>query len=290
MSPANPETPSALGGFGEVGFLSDQFADWTAQHVRNFAPQYALCFSLNRHFQRWLLALEVKEFNDRGELDPQPLMVACLAARGLSHFQATLLLAQRGMMPEARVVTRSLLEVTFRLAAIAQHAEIAREYILEDNRLRKDLMERLDKLSANGRGSFTVAERDAARAAIDAALDEYGGKKYSVYWYAEQAGMADFYNSAYALLSVTVHAQARDLQHYAETDESGRITSLILKPNDDGASIVLMAVQECLLVILEQAQSVFPNSVVAEQTARLRSEFVAVTTPLAERSAARSVK
>ena len=270
-------------GFGEIGFLAQEIGGWGSAHVRNFAPQYSVSLSINRFFQKWLFGLEIQEFNAKGELDPQPLMIACLAARALSHCQAVLILTQRGMISEARIITRSLLEATFRAAAIAQHPEIAREYILEDNPLRQNLIKRFGRLSPAGRSGITEAEREAARAAIDSALDEYGGEAHTTLWYAQKGGLEDFYHSAYALLSITVHVQARDLQQYVEADASGKITSLIFKPTDDGASTILMATQECLLLILEQAQIVFPSEGIAERTKQLREEFVAVTKPLAQR-------
>jgi hypothetical protein len=101
------------------GFLSPDIADWVSRYRRENQAQFDLADALNRTAQNLLAGtrapLGVGGFG--GEA-----MALLLFTRALSNFQGAILMAERGMVVEARTLVRTCLETVFALSA-ALHQE-----------------------------------------------------------------------------------------------------------------------------------------------------------------------
>jgi len=100
----------------ENGFLSKDMIGWIQKHRTEHRDYFLLCVDLNRFFHKMLYAPPVEIDNQ----DRQQLLVASLSLRALSTFQAVILLSERGLTAEVKILLRSLLEVLFRACAIAK--------------------------------------------------------------------------------------------------------------------------------------------------------------------------
>jgi hypothetical protein len=82
----------------EQGFLSPDMTAWIDKHRTENRAWFALATNLNSIAQRELLLLEP------AAEDNQAIVAAQLFVRGLSSFQAAILLAERGMVLERRIL------------------------------------------------------------------------------------------------------------------------------------------------------------------------------------------
>jgi Family of unknown function (DUF5677) len=96
----------------EQGFLSPEVAAWINKHRSENQAWFSLAMGLNSVAQQELLLLKVLSE------DKSAFLAALLFMRGLSSFQAVILLVERGMTQDARTITRSCFESLFCLAAL----------------------------------------------------------------------------------------------------------------------------------------------------------------------------
>src|SRR6266700_3297464 len=88
----------------------------------------------------WLTAMEVPSDNN------QVFMAALLFMRGLSSFQGTLLLAERGMTQDARILVRSCFETVFYFGALLREPDFVEALIRDDADQRGKMARALLKL------------------------------------------------------------------------------------------------------------------------------------------------
>jgi hypothetical protein len=75
----------------EQGFLSPEIAAWIGKHRAENRAWFSLAMDLNSVAQQELLLLEIRLEDNKA------VLAALLFVRGLSSFQAAILLAERGM-------------------------------------------------------------------------------------------------------------------------------------------------------------------------------------------------
>src|SRR5271165_5840467 len=97
------------------GFLSKDIGAWATKHRAENAAWFEFAEQLNVTAQSLLLNLKVTTQEDG--LDSNVLAML-LFTRTISNFQGAVLMAERGMIVEARTLARSCLESTFCLAAM----------------------------------------------------------------------------------------------------------------------------------------------------------------------------
>ncbi len=118
--------------FGKKGYLSEIMSGVFPCNVRiAHADWFALVGDTNEALQ----AIAVKSV-DRysGPLGDKRVLATLLLLRCLGLFQGAVLLLERGMVVEARVVMRSLLETSFCLGAIHEDADAFVERFRSDHR------------------------------------------------------------------------------------------------------------------------------------------------------------
>ena len=91
------------------GFLDNDIQNWISKIRKDHSDFFELANDANKLFQKVMLEL------DAHENVPQEIIVASLYMRALSAYQGVIVMTERGMIPEARVLTRYLLEVIFTL-------------------------------------------------------------------------------------------------------------------------------------------------------------------------------
>ena len=105
------------------GFLSADITQWVAKHRAEHSTWFGLCERLNR-----LAFSQLKQLNVASD-DRTLVLRALLFVRALSAYQAALLLAERGMTLEARVLARTCLEALFHLGALTNEPDRVDDFI-----------------------------------------------------------------------------------------------------------------------------------------------------------------
>jgi len=195
--------------------------------------------------------------------DEQQLLLSCLLPRALTAFQGAAILAENGLPSEARVVLRTLMEVTFRTVAIAKDESVARTYRLQDEVQRGKCLRKFQSLGEAIRGSVgpTYAQ---LREEIEADISARKIENPTTLWYADRAGMTDYYNSVYAVLSATVHVNVRELESSLVLDSEGNLSGLQYGPSDTELDHTLLTAFEAVLMCASAVFSVIDTELNSE--------------------------
>jgi hypothetical protein len=262
---ANPHT------IDEVGFLSPQIDDWIKRHRAGHAEWFSLCENLNEFAQHVMLSFKPLRS------DRRLTVVAAVFSRVVSHFQATILLTERGMLLEARVVARAALEATFIVGALLKDKKFVDDYAKDHEvRCRKTITSLLkhndQELNAIGTTRERL-QRDLER--VEKIISEEGIKELKVRETARRAQMDRHYESLYDLLCSTVHTRVKDLERGVIMDAGGWPDQIKWGPdsNPDAISEVFLATCDIMFIAL-RAMAPLSDLSVEERLASLSLTYV----------------
>ena len=166
-------------------------------------------------------------------------------------FQGALLLAERGMVPNARILLRSGVESAIAICALAKDDSLVDEMIAAHH-VNQRKFARLVIDNPNYSASYSAQEIQEMRdtiAAVDA-IEANSGKKLKEINWADTAAVhcLDLYHLLYRSLSSDgTHATVNSLNRQLEVDSSQQITAFKVAPDLDGLVEAVSAA--CLLFI-----------------------------------------
>lgn len=235
----------------ENGFLDSDISIWITKHRADNNALFNLCEDINRYAQPILNKLEI----NKG--DAQELLVVLLYVRALSTYQACIILCERGMVSETRILLRSLIELLFRTSAISKDYNIALAFIQEDEVNRRKFINKFKNLSAELKNHHGNPELDDLLKTINSEIEDKDIKELKTQWFAQKSGLNDYYNTAYSVFSNAVHANVRHLQDYVVTDSDGNIETINYGPNVKGLDLLLLTAGETMLLMLKDINKLF---------------------------------
>lgn len=192
-----------------------------------------LCEDVARFCQREFSFAKVPE-DERSEL----LLV--LFARGLEHYHGVLSLASRGLPAPARVVARSLLEVSFYFRAIRAGKVTPEDLVKEHTAWRQKLKNKVEHIfPPELREGLEIT--DELRDSILSMIAEVGAEKLSVEEVARRAGAHDEYLVAFDRLSATVHVRKMDLRQQFRRKDADEVELTVGSEHIDTITVVLAA-------------------------------------------------
>jgi Family of unknown function (DUF5677) len=221
-----------------------------AQHADVFRFAYELASQAHSLLQSASISSE----------DLQQLVLAPLAIRATTSFQGTVLLLERGLPTEAKILARSLLEALFRATAIAKGRHYAEAYVLEDQFFRRKIINKSKLLSPHLREKFEGEQTTQLAREIKADIEERELTEKTTQWWAGEAGLSDFYNTAYAVFSLSVHAASRDLEEHLRLNEMERIVAMQVGPSSAELELIAISACESLILTFEAAAAIFSES------------------------------
>lgn len=246
----------------ENGFLGKEIAQWIADIRSAHAEFFALADDVNRHCQSAMYRLAPRSRNG------QEILVTTLFIRVLSNYQASILLAERGMMPQSRVLARATIEALFKLCAISKSGKCADEFILDDHMNR---LKFLNKYRNFHGGSLPPdveeKELEALEQELRAEIKAGNVKKKLTEQWSKDAGLHDWYLSAYAVLSDSVHSKVKDLESYLVLDVNHEIKELRCRPDDHDIEKILMTLIQSILTALNCTTHLFGHEGEGESAA-----------------------
>lgn len=187
----------------------------------------------------------------------QEILVAALLTRLLSALQACVILAERGLSPETMLLSRQVLETTFKLIAIAKSKETADLYAKSDDPIRARILKKLSETKAIERTPDQTSEiltlRDATRLKVDAE----GTREINTAEFAKLAGLLDDYHTTYAYFSQSIHVNPKSLEESLEFDASGELNSIKYGPSERDIPDALASSVGYLLACLRHTFELF---------------------------------
>jgi hypothetical protein len=237
-----------------ASFLGTFFSDWNQKHQQ----KKELWFSFYREVDDYShTLLRQISFDPK---DVQKLLAVTLYCRGVTLFEAFYLLAEKGMMAEARVIARTLLELIFVFSAVIKDRSFAIEVIHDEFFQQKKLL------------GNTLSSQEKEKTLSEKSIQDLKGKKLkleqeienrvikkkrTIKEIAELAGLGDRYQKEYLILSRSVHTAVRDLEQYLLFNEDKTLRQINFGPTDKDFDFFVFSIVENMLQLILTLRSVF---------------------------------
>lgn len=240
------------------GYLSKQITQWIEKHRSENSEWFELCEDINRfsHSTMFTMTIHNKHLPE--------IIAASLYIRAMSNFQGIILMSERGMINEAKSLLRCLIECEFAIVAIDKDKDIVQQFVLEDQLQRRDYLKayKRNKKSSipHPKDAPSLKEIDDLLQDIENQIEKNNIKKLSKRDLAKKANLVTTYDSAYKVLSGTIHVNARDLEQYLEINEAGEIKQLLWGPDVKEIDFILFTAAETMLSILAATSHIFSLS------------------------------
>lgn len=254
--------------FENCGFLSSQIIDVKGRICARFGPEYEEILSINRFCQA--RQYDIKINSD----DPDQMIAAVLYARTLSTYQGLIILSERGMLDQVKMLLRCALESLFPLVAISEQSGYANKLIKsEDHEQRKNLDKLIKYMVRVGEPTEMLKEARDLSIEIGEKIKSEDIRKISVFDAAKDAGLNDWYDTLYSNLSNTVHASLRSLQDHLHLVDGGAVEALKNEPEIEGLGQIYTAAAEVMLHAIKALGKIFKidvDSFIEDTSARIR--------------------
>jgi hypothetical protein len=231
----------------EQGFLSPDITAWIDKHRAENRAWFALATNLNSIAQRELLLLEP------AAEDNEAIVAAQLFVRGLSSFQAAILLAERGMVLDARTITRSCFETVFLFGALHKDRGFLEKFEQADVHNKKTF--------ANAQLAGRVKLLPEAAETLTQFLEDLGqsgekGRPLNLKEVADAAGLRNEYDVYYRGLSNdAAHPSLIALKRYCEVDANNELKGLRWGPDvKDVEETLVFSCTACVYLVAFMAE------------------------------------
>ena len=238
-------------------FLGPALAGVVPQMRAKYKEAFDFAEALNEYANTKTLDIVAKRTNR------QQVVVAALLPRLLTAYQGCVLLSERGLASEAIQLARKVLEVTFKVVAIARSDDIAKKYIEADEVSRRDVLKKLRSLTTVSRTAEELQSLERRHAELKAAVDAQQLHAPTTRNYAEWAGLLDYYNTVYSYFSQAVHATVRDIEGTLELDEDGDAVAFLYGPSEEDQPLLLNTASESVVIALRATFDLFPTDTTA---------------------------
>ncbi|MFC1932820.1 DUF5677 domain-containing protein [Chloroflexota bacterium] len=235
--------------FTDEGFLSTSMDEWSKECFSRYSQWFVLCKEFNQYCLQLSQKLKVHE-NNR-----QEYIVLALFIRLLSFFEGSVILAERCMVNETKILLRGLMEALFALRAIANDKTVAEEYY-HSHFLEKLKNLRLIKRSGSHR-FYHGLDLDKRIVELEEIVKQKGIKRFTVESLAQKAELYEFYATAYLVFSWTVHSNVIDIAQYINGKSDDYIEGIFWQPQLEGIDKLLLTAMECAVIGLRSVNELF---------------------------------
>jgi hypothetical protein len=213
------------------GFLAPSLAASIAYIRKDFAPWFDTATRFNA------LGMRLMPNAKAGTTDNQQLVAAALYGRVLTSFQAANILAERGMLGDARTVVRAAAETAIFLAAVAKDEAVCDllidRHFWHHRKLRNAWLNDPEAVA-----QMTSEQVEAIKATIANADTEYpraktlSGDPVSIAALAQSAGATGLYNAIYRSTSGdAAHTSIDALNRHIRADSEANVVGLKFGPD-----------------------------------------------------------
>lgn len=242
----------------EEGFLSEEINQWIKKHRQENSELFKLCENLNRFSHSTMFTIHITTIN------PSNLLVSCLYIKAMSTFQGIILMTERGMVNEAKVLLRCLLECMFAIVAIGKDDSVADNLLSSDQIKRKKALksykENRDAGVYDSTSSLSKADVENLIKELEKEIKENGIKDLKIQELAQKAGLDLIYNTAYRILSASIHVDLADLHQYLKISDGGELEMLLWGPDANDINLILYSAAGAMLRIVPAVSVLFALS------------------------------
>jgi len=236
--------------FETDGFFSPETETFRrmVRETQPFKEWFDYALGLNRLGFDMLRSTKQTELSDRRQIALNAHFV-----RAHRSFQSALILAERGQVPDARVVLRSAVEVAIAINALAKDAGFIDQMVEAHLRSERIIARIQSERFAALYSAEVIALMKANIARVDAYEASIGKELTDIKW--EQVAekhCPDLYQFSYRFLSSDgTHATIKSLERFLVKDAHGKVTDFKAAPHTDG---LVDALSDATFVFLSSAE------------------------------------
>lgn len=149
--------------------------------------------------------------------DRVEVVMTLLLNRMLSHFDGILLLAEKQLLHQAEILSRSLIACSFDYIAYHRHPEFVTALVIGDDNERRQVLNNYYRQQLE-KPTLTQLELEQLHVIIESA-DQIDRSDIHTCIKADMAGLLNDYRTTYQLLSESVHNSLHSLEQDLEIDE-----------------------------------------------------------------------
>lgn len=191
--------------------------------------------------------------------DKNSLILVGLFLRALGCYESGLLLLEHGRGFEAKVTSRTLLEILFRSRAIHKDAGHIEQYLSQDLLRRKKHANRFKRLQESLKDAHGNPNVESKLREIQKEIDDRKAKNMSIEQVAACAGLKDYYDTAYVALSDSVHVRLQELESFFRLSHTGNVEEIIFPDEPLDSKAVLLTLGESIILIEECVAEYLPD-------------------------------
>ena len=238
--------------FAKLGFVAEEARQFSTKLEAAYGVLWQEANAVNEFAQ----ALQYKLVIHKESLEE--IITAVLYARTLSTYQAFLLVSERGMEQQVKMLMRCMLESLFPLVAISEDRSFVKILVLSEEAERLKGLNKLIRYwerAGDPDGELASAKKLAME--VREQVNKSGSKRLSIVESAEKSGLLDWYDTVYSLLSNTVHASVRSLEEHLHISTDGALEALKNEPSLEDQDKMLVTGMESMFHATQAVGRIF---------------------------------
>lgn len=207
--------------------MADEMAVWIDTVSPPGQHHLRLAFDISSHILHHIYSVQIRKTDCHNRRDDRGPVLAALFMRSFSLYQATFLLARRGMASDSALTCRGLLDSAFKFLAIRRDVMALNVYIAEDKHHRLKLIKNLLKQPELLPASASVTALEETCRKLKEEVDDSDHKRpWHISEWAQRAEMIAAYRTAYAMLSADTHSSPRSLSRMLVVDADNDLEAM----------------------------------------------------------------
>lgn len=235
--------------FQDQGFLADDMASWADWNSPSASGHVALAKDITHFVHSLIYSIRIPRSDCHGRRGLVGPITALLALRSVGLYQGIFLMVRRGMVHEAAILGRALLELQYKVNGIQSDPACALAYAAEDEHFRLRIINNFlnyPDLVPDGTAESDLME---LKVELEESIETAGHpREFKTWEWAKFAGMESSYRVIYAYLSAFTHGGARHLESMMIVDEDDELKALAFEPTVD-EKVMQFASESILQVI-----------------------------------------
>ena len=222
-----------------------EYRDWLYEVDQHALEVYKECIALRAALNEVVPLIAVRS------RDKKALILVGLFLRALGCYESGLLLLEHGRGFEAKVISRTLLEILFRSRAIFKDPSHIEQYLSQDFLTRKKHANRFKQLPESLKNAHGNPDVESKLREIQQEIDDREARNMPIEQVAAYAGLKDYYDTAYAALSDSVHVRMQELESFFRLSDSGAVEEIAFPDEPVDSKEVLLTLGESIILIEE---------------------------------------
>lgn len=232
--------------FDTSGLLGPEAEAWSEENLKTHSKWFSLAASTAE------LAYDVVRKIEVNERDLRGIIVSALLVRMIANFQAIELLLRKGMISQAEVLARTLLETGISLAYADESFENTKRFY--DSSVARSVLDLRNLLAFSIRKGKQedIRRTKEILSHYERSVEEYGAQQISFKKMAKSVGRLDTYEVTYARLCHAAHTRAEELmRRHLRVAENGLFRFKKFGPEDEGLMTVFLSSIEDMFLVMD---------------------------------------